>query len=57
MSKMTCDEMAKKKMRERERERERERIYACLVTGHFPDFLKVAKATPVFKGGGSHSVW
>ena len=26
-------------------------INACLESGHYPDFLKVAKVTPVFKGG------
>ena len=26
-------------------------INACLKAGHFPDFLKVARVTPIFKGG------
>ena len=26
-------------------------INACQEAGHFPDFLKVARVTPVYKGG------
>ena len=28
-------------------------VNACLESGHFPDFLKMARITPVFKGGDS----
>ena len=28
-------------------------LNACLESGHFPDFLKVARVTPIFKGGDS----